>query len=243
MVFRVRSLRKTSHILLALAEAHQARGNGSPIQYYALDLERKELERTLNVVSDTIGSHLEGKVETKGMWGTFDGGVAFIRNGGLAKKPDEEVDDDGAATTCGGLEAEMRDLHTFDREAMVTPQPPRRHSPTPDDSVDDNRTVSDYRSTESLEQDTTLSTHTPPTSHHPEDTIKPSPAPFEEEEQAEHPPLHFLFLGSSLGNFPRPDAAEFLKNLPLRPGKGDTLLLGTHGGLPNLGFCTNVYRT
>jgi len=40
------------------------------------------------------------------------------------------------------------------------------------------------------------------------------------------PPLHIMFLGSSLGNFSRSDAASFLKSLPLRPGHGDTLLLG-----------------
>ena len=39
-------------------------------------------------------------------------------------------------------------------------------------------------------------------------------------------PLHILFLGSSLGNFPRGEETTFLKSLPLRPGKGDTLLLG-----------------
>jgi uncharacterized SAM-dependent methyltransferase len=33
-------------------------------------------------------------------------------------------------------------------------------------------------------------------------------------------------LGSSLGNFPRGEETTFLKSLPLRPGKGDTLLLG-----------------
>ena len=41
-----------------------------------------------------------------------------------------------------------------------------------------------------------------------------------------HQPLHILFLGSSLGNFTRGEDAEFLKSLPLRPGSGDTLLLG-----------------
>lgn len=39
-------------------------------------------------------------------------------------------------------------------------------------------------------------------------------------------PLHILFLGSSLGNFMRGDDAKFLQGLPLRPGFGDTLLLG-----------------
>ncbi|KAH9889778.1 histidine-specific methyltransferase [Cubamyces lactineus] len=40
-------------------------------------------------------------------------------------------------------------------------------------------------------------------------------------------PLHMLFLGSTLGNFARrEDMAAFLKTLPLRPGSGDSLLLG-----------------
>lgn len=43
------------------------------------------------------------------------------------------------------------------------------------------------------------------------------------------PPLHILFLGSSLGNFSRQDMASFLLRLPLRPGSGDTLLLGLDG--------------
>lgn len=39
-------------------------------------------------------------------------------------------------------------------------------------------------------------------------------------------PLHILFLGSSLGNFSREGGEDFLRSLPLRPGSGDTLLLG-----------------
>jgi hypothetical protein len=37
-------------------------------------------------------------------------------------------------------------------------------------------------------------------------------------------PLHFLFLGSSIGNFDPKEAESFLKALPMKPG--DTLLLG-----------------
>lgn len=40
------------------------------------------------------------------------------------------------------------------------------------------------------------------------------------------PPLHIMFLGSSLGNFTREDGSAFLRSLPLRHGYGDTLLLG-----------------
>lgn len=43
------------------------------------------------------------------------------------------------------------------------------------------------------------------------------------------PPLHLLFLGSSLGNFDRVEAATFLRTLPLRAGTNDTLLLGLDG--------------
>jgi len=43
------------------------------------------------------------------------------------------------------------------------------------------------------------------------------------------PPLHLLFLGSSLGNFDRSGSANFLRSLPLRPGSSDTLLLGLDG--------------
>ena len=39
-------------------------------------------------------------------------------------------------------------------------------------------------------------------------------------------PFHILFLGSSLGNSLRGGDADFLRGLPLRPGSGDTLLLG-----------------
>jgi L-histidine Nalpha-methyltransferase / hercynylcysteine S-oxide synthase len=52
---------------------------------------------------------------------------------------------------------------------------------------------------------------------------------------AEHGPLHMLFLGSSLGNFARGEDAAFLRALPLRPGAGDTLLLGLdHANEPGL---------
>ena len=41
-----------------------------------------------------------------------------------------------------------------------------------------------------------------------------------------HPPLHFLFFDLSLGNFPREEATDFLRSLPLRLGSGDTILVG-----------------
>lgn len=42
----------------------------TPLTYYALDLERRELERTLGQLAmSDIGSSLKGKVDTKGMLG------------------------------------------------------------------------------------------------------------------------------------------------------------------------------
>lgn len=59
----------------------------------------------------------------------------------------------------------------------------------------------------------------------------PSP-PFDDlpsspEAAASTRPMHLMFLGSSLGNFEREQAAPFLKSLPLK--HGDTLLLGLDG--------------
>ncbi|GLB39964.1 hypothetical protein LshimejAT787_0704740 [Lyophyllum shimeji] len=40
-------------------------------------------------------------------------------------------------------------------------------------------------------------------------------------------PVHVLFLGGTIGNFSKGDGdIAFLRDLPLRPGRGDTLLLG-----------------
>lgn len=66
-----RALRKTSHILVGLS--HLTQYLTTPVTYYALDLERRELERTLNELTvSEVGSILEGKVDVKGMLGKFD---------------------------------------------------------------------------------------------------------------------------------------------------------------------------
>lgn len=57
------SLRKTSHILRALPKGSS---------YYALDLEKAELERTLN-------GNTEDGVEMKGLWGTYDDGLRWLQ--------------------------------------------------------------------------------------------------------------------------------------------------------------------
>lgn len=148
------SLRKTSHLLRSLSRSipGTTAGTTSAATYYALDLDKHELERTLGEINASdIGDALAGKVETKGLWGTYDDGIKFIEDGGL------------------------RMQRRFDKASPVI----KAHT-----SIDSLR-LSDTQ-----------------------------------------PPLHILFLGSSLGNFGRDECAAFLRALPLRAGPGDTLLLG-----------------
>ncbi|EJF58067.1 hypothetical protein DICSQDRAFT_157002 [Dichomitus squalens LYAD-421 SS1] len=150
------ALRKTSLILGALARLVPCPSPIPPISYYALDLEKRELERTLRGLGlSEVGTELQGKIATAGLWGTYNDGLQFITEGRLR---DEDV---GVGVSGDGIEG---------TEAIGPP---------------------------------TLSSQQP---------------------------LHILFLGSSLGNFTREDAAGFLRSLPLRSSSHDTLLLGMDHG-------------
>jgi hypothetical protein len=116
---------------------------------------------------------LKGKVETKGMCGTYDDGLKFVQEGGLY--------------ITGGSPGKLSSAALSGLRAL---------SPSPMSDVS------------SLSGTTDVDTSPPST---PDDV---------------QPPLHILFLGSSLGNFTRAASADFLRSLPLRPGLGDTLLLG-----------------
>lgn len=66
-------------------------GGVPPITYYALDLEQRELVRTLSQITmdnadesqhkapgndyGALGAELTGKVAAHGMWGTYEGGL------------------------------------------------------------------------------------------------------------------------------------------------------------------------
>ncbi|KAG7088142.1 hypothetical protein E1B28_012164 [Marasmius oreades] len=170
------ALRKTSHILLALSRLVKNPSDKPPMTYYALDLERNELERTLGEINTShIGKELEGKIATKGMWGTYDDGLKYIETAGMHSVTPDYVD--RAATSF--LRLDNRDS-----------------SPGSNESESSTSDSHDY------------STSHPST---PDDA---------------QPPLHLLFLGSSLGNFTREEGTHFLRSLPLRPGSGDTLLIG-----------------
>lgn len=143
------------------------------ITYYALDLEKRELERTLTeLATSDVGAEIAGKVETKGLCATYDDGLKFINEGGL-------------------------------RQTLPSGGVPNYAIPSSSD---------DTSSPES-------STSSTADSDSPE--VTPASTPGDQ-----HSPIHILFLGSSLGNFTRDDDVPFLKSLPLRPGSGDTLLLG-----------------
>ena len=166
-----RALRKTSYILHALSELVPKPSTGAPISYFALDLEERELKRTLSELHmSDLGPILSGKVETRGLLGTYESGLQFITHGGLSV--DERVNDN------------------------------------PEDGFKGNtrkRTASESSSDSTLTSSSTEATSV---------------------SISEQPTLHLMFLGSSIGNFPTGKDAEFLRPFPLRPGSGDTFLLG-----------------
>jgi hypothetical protein len=144
-------------------------------------LERRELDRTLALTDEHLGHVLAGKVATRGMLGTYEDGIDFVRNGGLehvhpSYHPNAE---------------DISRLSSNDQDE--------------DGSSPSSRSESLAPSSPSMVTSATSLT----SSASPPDT-----------------PLHFMFLGSSLGNFAAGDAASFLRNLPLRPGSGDKLLIG-----------------
>ena len=80
----LRALRKTSYFLRALSEIVPNSFIGAPISYFALDVEERELKHTLSELHmSDLGPILSGKVETRGLLGTYESGLRFITHGGL----------------------------------------------------------------------------------------------------------------------------------------------------------------
>ena len=149
----------------------------APFTYYALDLERRELGRTLDqLAASPVGDEIQGKVDARGLWGTYEGGLKFVEEGGLRGR-----------NTAEAAVARVRSLSAD--SAATQPSSP---SSSERDSVETSLSTPDLASLDT--------------------------------------PLHILFLGSSLGNFSRGEDAAFLRALPLRVGRGDTLLLGLDHG-------------
>ncbi|GBE85268.1 hypothetical protein BKA93DRAFT_741249 [Sparassis latifolia] len=127
------ALRKTSHILSALSRLAPA-GPYPLFNYYALDLEQRELERTLAALnSSDVGEQIHGKVATRGMCATYDDGLKFIQEGGLEGRNGFSTD----ASDLFKLEHSGRDISpssaTSSRSAAETdetpPSTPGSHQP------------------------------------------------------------------------------------------------------------------
>jgi L-histidine Nalpha-methyltransferase / hercynylcysteine S-oxide synthase len=169
-------LRKTSHLLSALSKIVPERKTPAPLTYYALDLERRELERTLDqLAASSVGLEMQGKIDTLGLWGTFEGGFRFAAEGGLRGR-------EAAVAVAAALRSRSLSSDGTSTTQHSSPSPSRQ---------DSTEAALSTRDAVTLEV-----------------------------------PLHILFLGSSIGNFPRGEDAAFLRALPLRAGKGDTLLIG-----------------
>lgn len=81
-----------------------------PITYYALDLEKRELERTLTQLNQSeLGAELVGKVATKGLCATYDDGLELIQEGGLQGRTD-----------VASVSSELRDRHQYRVERVST---------------------------------------------------------------------------------------------------------------------------
>ena len=80
-------MRKTRLILSALSNATPSQSSPATNTYYALDLEKRELERTLDeLTASSVGLEMQGKVDSYGLWGTYEGGFKFVEEGGLRRR-------------------------------------------------------------------------------------------------------------------------------------------------------------
>lgn len=211
----ISALRKTSHFLLALARATKPAGADErpKTSYFALDLERPELVRTLGGLSTSIGHALTGRVSFGGMWGTYDGGIAFVKSGGLQEfQLNQTVSSKLSELEIGRGRVASRTPVVRTTQPTPTPSESNKSSPLNDDRL---ATVETLVLAEMASAPTQSALPTPPSS-----LVSPT------SEHFAAVPIQILFLGSSIGNFNPDEAAEFLRALPLRAGSGDTLLLG-----------------
>lgn len=169
--------------------------SSEPLTYFALDLEKAELERTLTELMANHGDDLDGKVATKGMWGTYDGGIKYIQEGGL-----KTINDHDSPPPQVSLNENIRAARFELR----------------DNDDQSHQETGSSASTRGVSMSTREDSITPPS----------SPSSDGESKHFQAAPLRLMFLGSSLGNFDRASATKFLKGLPLRPGSGDSLLIG-----------------
>lgn len=215
-----RALRKTAYFLTALSSSIHSTTSHPPITYHPLDLSYPELHRVLGEMDEAFGEQLKDKVACIGLHGDYEAGLQFIRDGKLGTL--RETREQGLLLDLA-LGHEMIDagrVQSMDTkpdsalyptssasDSLVTPG--TQSSPLPSAITDDTPSVNSSGRSWSPIGDATMPEWSSPNESEPSR------------------PLHLVFLGSSLGNFPRDAAPKFLRSLPLRPG--DTLLLGLDG--------------
>ena len=170
-----------------------------------------------------FGDQLKDKVDCIGLHGDYEAGLQFIRDGKLTSLRD---------ITLGRSSQLEEAIHSN----SISPEP-LLHLATPDkpEASPDLSATSDSQITPGV-------TGSPLPSAITDDDVTSSGGSWSPIEVANTQhlytwntsseskglrPLHLVFLGSSLGNFPREAAAPFLRSLPLH--QGDTLLIGLDG--------------
>lgn len=223
------ALRKTSLLLKALANAAPV-ASPPAVTYLALDLEKRELERTLSLIeSSKLGPELANRIRIGGLCGTYDDGISYVQGGGLNEIPN-------VMTATPPPDSKVK-LSDSTKPALET-----EFAATFVGKSDQKDAASE--SPQSHESNG-ISPFGPSINHAPSSFTATETQSIYSEDYGETPPIHFLFLGSSIGNFTRDEAADFLRGLPLRPWSrssdpavgsfGDTLLLGLdHDNEPRL---------
>lgn len=226
----ISALRKTAHLLTALAGTlpESTKSGKIPITYHPLDLSYPELDRVLGEMDEAYGDKLSGKVECIGLHGDYNAGLQFIKDGKLA------------ALRASVAPAQKRD-NSPDSLGPITPRNANVELGSPSSSAPDTQLETPPATactplpgtfdTLSLSQDK-YALDSSAGSQVDEWTRPDSPVSIRISEKSDNTeetgrPLHIVFLGSSLGNFPREAAGPFLASLPLH--QGDTLLLGLDG--------------
>ena len=217
-----------SYLLSALSHRHGDRSAETQIQYLALDLDQAELVRTIDTVAtSSFGKEMKaGNVAIGGVWGTFDAGLQWVSEGShLTRKaavPADESDE----------EADQF-VSSYERSAPISIGLNGKGRPR-SASQDSRASSVPGQSYPGLQPSLPSSPPHSPEVHPAARDDSPTRAPLSDGHREpsaanDDVPTHFLFLGSSLGNFTRPDAAEFLRSIPLRAGSGDCLVLGLDG--------------
>ncbi|OCF38859.1 hypothetical protein I317_07367 [Kwoniella heveanensis CBS 569] len=246
------ALRKTAHLLTALSSAlpsspDDSTSDTASITYHALDLSYPELDRVLGEMDESFGHALKGKVDCVGLHGDYEAGLQLIREGKLGSLRDS-TDSAGLSDRASIVSSEEAGMaipsvntnRAKEESPLLSPESARIVTPRSDiaplpDMTEGHADLAcgdasihhggpgswspvssdDFGSHPRMDAHKTQSYYGNPTSSAQNKTTGSAR------------PLHFVFLGSSLGNFDRESAAPFLKSLPLK--NGDTLLIGLDG--------------